>query len=63
MAMLLFAGIINTYSAANLQQRDVITGKVTDESGFTSPGVTVIYKGVLGGSVTGVDGTYQIERN
>lgn len=63
MAMLLFAGIINTYSAANLQQRDVITGKVTDESGFTIPGVTVIYKGVLGGSVTGVDGTYQIERN
>lgn len=46
----------------NLQTSGHITGKVTDEAGYEVPGVSVFYKGLAGGTVTGSDGSYQIER-
>jgi TonB-linked SusC/RagA family outer membrane protein len=42
------------------QQQKSISGTVTDESGQPLPGVTVIIKGTMQGTVTGVDGSYSI---
>ncbi len=38
-----------------------ITGKVTDDTGISLPGVTVLEKGTNNGTVTNQDGVYQIE--
>ena len=43
-----------------VQQQKNISGKVTDESGLSLPGVTVIIKGTTNGTVTDVDGEYTI---
>jgi TonB-linked SusC/RagA family outer membrane protein len=51
--LLLSAG----YSQA--QQR-TITGSVTDLGGVTLPGVTIIEKGTINGTVTNIDGNYSI---
>lgn len=40
--------------------QQVVSGKVTDSSGEGIPGVTVIEKGTSNGTVTDVDGRYQI---
>ena len=47
---------IDTY----MQQGKSITGKVADQSGLTLPGVTVIVKGTLQGTVTNTDGNYSL---
>jgi len=39
----------------------IITGKVTDESGSPLPGVSVVIKGTTIGTVTNSDGEYQIQ--
>lgn len=41
--------------------QQVISGKVTDESGESLPGVTVVAKGTTTGTVTDIDGNYQLE--
>jgi TonB-linked SusC/RagA family outer membrane protein len=41
--------------------RVAISGKVTSENGESLPGVTVLVKGTLNGSVTDLDGNYNIE--
>ena len=41
-------------------QQKTITGKVTDENGSPTPGVTVIVAGTSNGTVTGADGIYRI---
>lgn len=41
-------------------QQNVITGKVTDDSGQPLPGVTIMVKGITQGTVTNVDGNYSI---
>jgi TonB-linked outer membrane protein, SusC/RagA family len=44
----------NTYS----QQSTKVSGKVTDGSGGTLPGVSVVVKGTTNGTITGIDGTF-----
>ena len=44
----------------NAQQALTIKGKVTDNTGFALPGVTVVVKGTTQGTITNVDGTYEI---
>lgn len=39
-----------------------VAGRVTDEDGFELPGVTVVFKGEAGGTVTGTDGRYQLTK-
>jgi len=41
-------------------QQKLVTGKVTDESGASVPGVSVIVKGTTTGTVTDVDGKYNL---
>jgi len=43
-----------------LGQQRTISGKVTDESGSPTPGVTVIVAGTSIGTVTGADGAYKL---
>ncbi|MBN2638262.1 MAG: TonB-dependent receptor [Bacteroidales bacterium] len=43
-----------------LQQQRTISGKVTDSSGAPLPGVTVLVKGTMQGTVTDFDGNYSI---
>ena len=42
-------------------QETVVTGKVTDEDGNTLPGVNIVVKGTLFGTITNADGNYSIE--
>ncbi len=44
----------------NAQQALTVKGKVTDNTGFALPGVTVVVKGTTQGTITNVDGTYEI---
>jgi TonB-linked SusC/RagA family outer membrane protein len=39
-------------------QQKAVSGKVTDSSGASLPGVTVVVKGTTSGTITGVDGSY-----
>ncbi len=54
--------IINPSANNNMgnaqQQRKIVTGKVTDSSGFPLPGVTVVVKGTTQGIITDSDGKY-----
>jgi TonB-linked SusC/RagA family outer membrane protein len=43
-----------------VNQQKSISGKVTDESGLPLPGVTIVVKGTINGTVTNVDGNYTI---
>ena len=42
-------------------QEIVVTGKVTDEDGNSIPGVNIVIKGTITGTITGADGNYSIE--
>ncbi|MGV8096677.1 MAG: carboxypeptidase-like regulatory domain-containing protein, partial [Mangrovibacterium sp.] len=42
------------------QQSSKISGKVTDSSGSPLPGVTVVIKGTVRGTITGSDGNYSL---
>ena len=42
-------------------QEIVVTGKVSDQDGNPLPGVTIIIKGSITGSVTNADGNYSID--
>lgn len=39
----------------------VVTGKVTDKQGFPVPGVTVLVKGTTTGTITDMDGNYNVK--
>eukprot|EP01029_Cantina_marsupialis_P011622 TRINITY_DN258_c0_g1_i2.p1 TRINITY_DN258_c0_g1~~TRINITY_DN258_c0_g1_i2.p1 ORF type:complete len:1052 (-),score=196.35 TRINITY_DN258_c0_g1_i2:33536-36691(-) len=41
----------------------VVTGTVTEESGMTLPGVSIIVKGTTQGTVTDIDGKFEISAN
>ena len=41
-------------------QQKTITGKVTDQTGASVPGVTVMIKGTTSGVITSMEGTYSI---
>ena len=45
----------------SLAQTNVIRGKLTDETGETLPGVSVLIRNAGNGTVTDVDGNYQLE--
>jgi len=42
-------------------QEIVVTGKVTDEDGNPLPGVNIVVKGTITGTITNMDGNYSIE--
>jgi len=44
----------------SVQQTSTVSGKVTDSSGLPLPGVTVVVKGTMNGSITGLDGEYKL---
>jgi TonB-dependent SusC/RagA subfamily outer membrane receptor len=46
------------YITASLQQQNSVSGKVTDSSGAALPGVTVVVKSTVQGTITGADGRY-----
>ena len=50
-----------TVSFLFAQQGSVITGKVTDANGLTLPGVSVLIKGSVHGTVTGPDGKFTMQ--
>ncbi len=50
----------NAKSKASGQQQKTITGKVTGEDGQPLPGVTVIITGTTTGTVTNIDGIYNL---
>ncbi len=50
---------LNYYVSDGQQQRK-ISGKVTDSSGATLPGVSVVVKGTTTGVITGTDGNYSL---
>jgi TonB-linked SusC/RagA family outer membrane protein len=43
------------------QQKKSVSGKVTDESGASLPGVSIIVKGTTTGVVTDIDGNYNLD--
>ncbi len=45
-------------ASAYSQQSTKVTGKVTDITGGTLPGVSVVVKGTTNGTITGMDGAY-----
>jgi len=45
----------------SIQQKRKITGKVTDDTGFPLPGVSVIVKGSSIGTITSVNGNFEID--
>ena len=44
------------------QQQLSVSGKVTDTSGAPLPGVTVVVKGTTNGTITGMDGDYNLAK-
>ena len=50
----------NSIALEGVQQSKTVKGNVTDSSGESLPGVTVIIKGTTLGTVTGSDGNYSI---
>lgn len=44
----------------NVQQEKTVTGKVTDSTGTSLPGVTVVVKGTAIGMITNADGAYSL---
>lgn len=53
-------GVIGEVSK-NTQQKQEVTGQVTETSGETMPGVTIIVKGSSKGVITDMDGRYSID--
>ena len=54
--------VLTTGIASQTQQANTkkVSGKVTDQSGTSLPGVSVVVKGTTNGVITGMDGTYSI---
>uniref|UniRef100_UPI003217677B TonB-dependent receptor n=1 Tax=uncultured Draconibacterium sp. TaxID=1573823 RepID=UPI003217677B len=48
------------FISGNVQQQKTVSGKVTDTSNSSLPGVTVIVKGTTQGTITDVDGNYSL---
>ncbi len=61
--LLLFIALFQVCSFALLAQGVTVTGTVTDESGETVPGATVLLKGTSTGTVTDIEGNYSLSVN
>ena len=57
--VLIDKGEVNTYSR-NEQQQKTVSGKVTDSSGGSLPGVTVVVKGTTIGTITDANGKFSL---
>lgn len=53
--------VTGTNSTQAEQQKKSVKGKVTDESGESIPGVSVLVKGTNAGTITDIDGRYVLE--
>jgi TonB-dependent starch-binding outer membrane protein SusC len=53
--------VIMVFSTGAWAQQKTINGTVTDDTGSPLPGVTVVVMGTTTGTVTNVDGVYQLE--
>jgi TonB-linked SusC/RagA family outer membrane protein len=58
--IVLTSNILADAFRGNDQQQKSVTGTITDESGQSLPGVTVVIKGTTQGTVTDKDGNYSI---
>lgn len=47
--------------SSTVQQQKVVSGKVTDSTGGSLPGVSVVVKGTTNGTITDADGHYRLE--
>ncbi len=54
--------IFQKNSNFSLQQQITVSGRVTDSSGASLPGVTVVVKGTTQGIITDVDGNYSLAK-
>lgn len=58
---LILALILSSFSAANLQAQERVSGVVKDAAGLPLPGVSIIQKGTTRGASTDFDGNYSLE--
>ena len=64
--LICFSGILNSFGAVTAplaseqQKTKVITGKVSDDSGQTVPGASVVVKGTSIGTITDMDGKFSL---
>jgi TonB-dependent starch-binding outer membrane protein SusC len=59
-AAFVLMAIFMVFSLGSFAQQKSLKGRVTDNTGATIPGVSVVVKGTTVGTVTNVDGDYQI---
>lgn len=52
--------VLSSKESSNFQQSKSISGKVTDNTGGSLPGVSVVVKGTTNGTITDFDGNYSI---
>lgn len=58
---LLLLGLLCTFSLGAFAQSKSITGQVTDSAGDPIPGATVMVKGTTSGTITNIDGNYELK--
>ncbi len=58
--LLILLGLLTAHPNVALTQDRTITGIVTDESGNRLPGVNILVKGTVAGTVTSASGTYEL---
>ncbi|MDO9613906.1 MAG: carboxypeptidase-like regulatory domain-containing protein, partial [Bacteroidota bacterium] len=61
MARGIFLLLVFLFSIEAIAQEVSVTGKVTDETGAGLPGVTIVEKGTMNGSITDFNGIYSIK--
>lgn len=57
---LLLVLLLQTTTSVFAQQGEKVTGKVTDQSGASIPGVSVVVAGTTNGTITDIDGNYTL---
>ncbi|MFV0267153.1 MAG: carboxypeptidase-like regulatory domain-containing protein [Draconibacterium sp.] len=56
----IFIVLLSLLSTVSFAQQSTVNGKVTDSNGGGLPGVTIVEKGTTNGTITNLDGVYQI---
>lgn len=59
--LLFYLFLLLSVSVVAGQQRMVVTGKVTDRTNLGLPGVTILEKGTMNGTITDTEGNYSIQ--
>lgn len=60
-AAFLLTAIFMAFSLGSYAQQRTLSGKVTDQTGASIPGVTVVVKGTTTGTVTNLDGDFTLQ--